>query len=101
MGMAWHHLSEQIVTPESILKQSCYVKRLTIGKGAHDEVTKLEQSTAELSEGLLKMPGYMSISYQSEAKLKDLVDLFEALDLGDGGRCWGCSNEGAGEEMLP
>ena len=64
-------------------------------------MTQLEQSTAELSEGLLKMPGYMSISYQSKAFLKDLVDLFEALDLGDGGRCWGCSNEGAGEEMLP
>ena len=101
MRMALHHLSEQIVTPESILRRLCYVKRLTVGKGAHDEVTKLEQGTAELSEGLLKVPRYMSISYQSKAKLEDFVDLFKALDLGDGGRCWGSSNEGAGEEMLP
>ena len=101
MRMALHHLSEQIVTPESILRRLCYVKRLTIGKGAHDEVTKLEQGTAELSEGFLKVPRDMSISYQSKAKLEDFVDLFKALDLGDGGRCWGSSNEGAGEEMLP
>ena len=99
--MAWHHLSAQRVTPEIFLEDCVMSEKLTIGKRAHDEVTQLEQSTAELSEGLLKMPGYMSISYQSKAFLKDLVDLFEALDLGDGGRRWGCSNEGAGEEMLP
>ena len=99
--MAWHHLSEQIVIPENILRRLCYVDRLTIGKGAHGEVTKLEQGTAELGEGFLKVPRNMSISYQSKAKLEDLVDLFEALDLGDGGWCWGSSNEGAGEEMLP
>ena len=54
-----------------------------------------------MSKGLLKVPRYLGVSYQSKAILEDFVDLFETLYLSDGGRGRGSSNEGAGEEMLP
>ena len=64
-------------------------------------MTQLEQSTAELGKGLLKMPRNLGVSYQCEAILKDLVNFFETLYLSNGGRGRGSSNVGPGKEMLP
>ena len=49
----------------------------------------------------MKVPRNLSVSYQSEAILENLVNFFETLYLSDGGRGRGSSNEGPGEEMLP
>ena len=47
------------------------------------------------------MPRNLSVSYQSEAILENLINLFETLYLSSGGRGRGSSNVGPGEEMLP